>query len=213
MTSSRAVGLRRTARWADRACAETARARDPDWQGTTPSRCALDQILAIIDGFVDSAKMRSEIRQAFPKDAGLLVDMMDEFHAESEFALNRDNALAAFGILLEDSTKGMAWIVTHDGAPAGYVVLTFRFSMEAGSFEACVDDLFVRRPFRCMGHGKALLTTALAECERRRVHAVQVEVASHNEAARKLYDRHGLKESGRLTLTCELAKNSLAEKA
>lgn len=156
--------------------------------------------------------MSTTISKAVPADIPVLVELMHEFHAASGFTLDRAGAATAYSALLSDASRGVAWIAIRDNAPVGYVVLTFRFSMEAGGTDAFIDDMYVQPIFRRLGHGGSLLKELFSECERRRVHSIRVEVASDNVAAHALYWQYGLKDIGRQTLTVALAKNSLATK-
>ena len=150
--------------------------------------------------------MTTAIRKATLEDIPALVDMMREFYAESDYPLDRDWAARSFHALLRDDALGAAWIVTLDSEPAGYVVLTVRFSMEYGGLDAFIDDLFVRTEFRRRGLGRALLKSLFEECVRRRVLAVHVEVGQDNDAAKALYGGFGLRQGddGRQKLTARL---------
>jgi len=112
-------------------------------------------------------------------DIPVLVDLMQEFYAEADYPLDRDWAATSFSTLLQDDSRGAVWIVFHDSEPAGYIVLTIRFSMEYGGLEAFIDDLFVRPPYRCRGLGRAALNALFDECELRKVLAIHVEVSGH----------------------------------
>jgi ribosomal protein S18 acetylase RimI-like enzyme len=131
---------------------------------------------------------------------------MWEFYTESDYPLDREWATASFAALLSNDSLGGAWIVFEEGEPAGYVVLTVRFSMEYGGFEAFIDDLFVRPGRRRRGAGRALLEALRAECVRRGVLALHVEVGHDNTAAKALYRDRGLREreDGRQMLTVRL---------
>lgn len=150
--------------------------------------------------------MTTAIRKATLEDVPALVAMMREFYAESDYPLDRDWAAGSFQALLRDEAFGAAWIVSRDSEPAGYVVLTVRFSMEYGGLDAFVDDLFVRTEFRRRGLARALLKALFDECARRRVLAVHVEVGQDNDAAKALYGGFGLKpgDDGRQKLTARL---------
>jgi GNAT superfamily N-acetyltransferase len=78
--------------------------------------------------------------------------------------------------------------------------------MEYGGLDGWVDDLFVRPAFRRHGLARAALEALIAECERRGVLALHVEVGRENDAARPLYERFGLapREDDRVTLTRRL---------
>jgi len=76
--------------------------------------------------------MTTPTRRATLDDIPVLVDMMWEFYEEADYALDREWATASFSALLRNDSLGGAWIVFHEGEPAGYVVLTVRYSMESG---------------------------------------------------------------------------------
>ena len=146
------------------------------------------------------------VRRASPEDVPALVGLMEEFYAEADYPLDWKWAAASFARLLGDEALGAAWIAHHAGEPAGYVVLTVRHSMEYGGPDGWVDDLFVRPAYRRHGLARAALEALFAECERRGVLAVHVEVGRENDAARPLYEGFGLlpREDDRVTLTRRL---------
>lgn len=131
---------------------------------------------------------------------------MQEFYAESPYPLDRNRAADSFRALMQDDSRGAVWIIFHDSEPAGYVVLTIKFSMEYGGLDAFIDDLFIRSHYRRRGLGRAALKALFDECARRRVLAVHVEVGQDNAAANALYNSYGLKpyDDGRQTLTARL---------
>jgi ribosomal protein S18 acetylase RimI-like enzyme len=144
------------------------------------------------------------VRVASSPDIPVLVEMMREFYAAANYALDDGWARAAFVTLLSDRLRGMAWIVSEGETTVGYVVLTFRFSMEFGGTDAFIDDLYVRAEHRRRGAGRAALTAAFDECRRREIHALHVETGHDNAAARALYHRFGLEDRQRLLLTARL---------
>ena len=154
--------------------------------------------------------MATTVRNAAQADIPALVDLMQEFYAEAGYPLDRGWAAASFSALLSDDSRGAAWVVSHDTEPAGYVVLTVRFSMEYGGLDAFIDDLFVRLPFRRRGLGRAALDALFGECERRGVLAVHVEVGADNGAAKALYRGYGLDppSDGRQMLTTRLGNDT-----
>jgi ribosomal protein S18 acetylase RimI-like enzyme len=117
--------------------------------------------------------------------------MMEEFYAEAGTPFHAKRAAAAFGELLRDGGMGNAWILEIDGAPAGYVVVTYGFSLEFGGRDAFVDDLFVRRGHRRLGLGRMAVEKAFEECRRRGVRTLLLEVARANDPARELYRLFG----------------------
>ena len=146
-------------------------------------------------------------RAATVEDIPQLVELMGVFYAESGFGLDPGWAARSFTALLADDSRGAVWIVVGNARPAGYVVLTVRFSMEHGGLDAFIDDLFVHPEFRRQGLGDHALRTIFAECRRRGLLALHVEVGEDNVAARSLYSRFGLspRTDRRLLLTVGLA--------
>ena len=154
--------------------------------------------------------MSAEIREAKLEDVAALIDLMQHAHAEGGFVLNREIALAAFTALLNDRSHGAAWIALRDQKPEGYLVLTFKLSMESGGLDAFIEDIVVYRDARRSGVGSALMTEAIAECRRTGISAVHVEIGAGDEAAKSFYARCGLKNRGHTILTVALRENLLA---
>jgi len=134
---------------------------------------------------------------------------MQEFYAESSFPLDREWAAASFAALLADPALGGVWLAEAEGLPAGYVVLTVRFSMESGGRDGFVDDLYVRPAFRRRSVARELLAALFADCRRRNLLALHVEVGDENDAARALYAGFGLspRHDRRVLLTVRIPTN------
>jgi GNAT superfamily N-acetyltransferase len=154
--------------------------------------------------------MTTKTRRATSTDIPVLVELMHEFYAESDYPLDRQWAGACFSALLANDSLGCAWVILADSEPIGFVVLTVRFSMEFGAMVAFIDDLFIRPDFRRRGFGRAALKALLTECRKRKVCAVHVEVGRDNQPAQLLYALYGLKpgEDNRQLLTALLEINS-----
>jgi ribosomal protein S18 acetylase RimI-like enzyme len=154
--------------------------------------------------------MATLTRNATLDDIPILVDMMQEFYAGANYQLDRNWAAASFSALLQDDSLGAAWLIFHDSKPAGYVVLTIKFSMEYGGLAAFIDDLFIRQTYHRRGLGRAALRTLFDECKRRKVLAVHVEVGHDNVAAKALYHSYGLEpyNDGRQMLAVRLGEGS-----
>lgn len=146
------------------------------------------------------------VRSATAADIPTLVELMREFYAEADYALDQGRARASFSALLGDDALGRAWVAFCDSQPAGYVVLSVRFAMEYGGLVGIIDDLFIRPGLRGRGLGRAALDALVAECGRRGVLALHVEVGRDNGVAQTLYRSYGLKpyDDGRQVLTARL---------
>jgi GNAT superfamily N-acetyltransferase len=146
------------------------------------------------------------VRPATLADIPALVSLMEEFYAESSFPLDRASATASFEALLREPSRGAVWLLLEGVEAAGHVVLTTRFSMEHGGLDAFIDDLFVRPAHRRRGLARAGLEALFAECRRRGVLAVHVEVGDRNAPAQALYGAFGLapRTDGRVLFTTTL---------
>ena len=144
-------------------------------------------------------------RRATPDDIPVLVALMREFYAESDFPLPEEAAAEAFAGLLADERLGRLWLIEHLGEPAGYVALTVGYSMEYGGLRGFVYDLFVRAAHRGRGLAAASLAEVAAECEELEVRALLVEVGPENDVARRVYARAGLEDTGRVVMARALA--------
>ena len=145
------------------------------------------------------------VAKADNADIPVLVELMAEFHAQSNYALDPQWAAESFAKLLQVEYRGAAWIARRGAEPAGYVVLTVRHSMEFGGLDGFIYDFFVRPGSRRQGVGTLLLDSLFEECRERNVLAVHVEVGHDNEAAVALYDAFGLRDSGRKHLSVSLS--------
>lgn len=125
-------------------------------------------------------------------DVPALVELMAEFYAEAGFPLDTAWAERSFTALLSQPALGAAWLVRAQGEPAGYAVLTVRHSMEHGGPDAFIDDLFVRTAQRRRGVARAAMAALFAECRRRGILALHVEVGPDNSAANTLYAHWGM---------------------
>jgi ribosomal protein S18 acetylase RimI-like enzyme len=150
----------------------------------------------------------NSVKPATSADIEELVNLMTEFYRESGYRLNSELSRQALSKLIEDPKLGQVWLLQHNNQIAGYVVLTLVFSMEYGGLDAFVDDLFVRSKFRRLGLGRCGLDALLAECRRRGVRAVHIEVGRNNKPAKKLYAKFGFRNNHRQLFTLRLEEET-----
>lgn len=146
------------------------------------------------------------MRTAVPNDESRLVELMAEFYAEAGFELDCEHAAAAFAALLADDRLGQVWLLETDSAPVGYLVLTFRYSMEYGGPAGILDELFIRRPFCDRGLATAAVSELCEFCRARGLRAISVEAGRENDAAQRVYRGAGFVATDRQLLALELAK-------
>ncbi|MFN8076688.1 MAG: GNAT family N-acetyltransferase [Kineosporiaceae bacterium] len=99
--------------------------------------------------------------------------------------------------LLADDALGQVWLVHDDEHPAqdaadgaaGYAVITWGWSLESGGRECLLDEIYVRSPGR--GLGGLLLDAVITAAAQAGALAMFLETEAPNDAARRLYARHG----------------------
>jgi len=150
--------------------------------------------------------METTFRAATAADADALLAMMRALNEHDGTPFDEPSARAALAELLADDTLGVARLILLGGETAGYVVVTFGFSLEFGGRDAFVDELFVKEEFRGRGAGKAALGFAAEVCRARGVRALHLEVERQNTAAQSVYRRAGFADHDRYLLTKWLDK-------
>lgn len=134
-------------------------------------------------------------------DADELVELMREFYAFDHIAFDEEAARGALRKILGDDRFGVVHLIRVGAESAGYLVLTFGFSLEFHGRDAFVDELYLREPFRGRGIGRASIEFAVEICRREGVVALHLEVERANARAQNLYRRAGFRDHDRYLLT------------
>ena len=131
----------------------------------------------------------------------VLLELMREFYAQTHMTFSENTARAAVDELLKDPSQGEIYFVFHGSDLAGYVALTFCFSLEFHGRFALLDELYIREPFRHRGLGKAAMAFAENSCRHAGVKALRLEVGDNNSTAQALYTASGLQKDSRFLFT------------
>ena len=138
---------------------------------------------------------------AGPDEEELLLALMQEFYEVEHLRYREEVARAALAELRDSPALGRVLLVYQGDEPAGYVVLTYGFSLEFHGRDALVDELYVRERFRGQGLGTATLRMVEELCRAEGVHALHLEVDRVNLRAKRLYHREGYRDHDRHLLT------------
>ena len=111
---------------------------------------------------------------------------------------------AAIHGLVADASRGRLWLIEPGGETAGYVALTFGWSLEYLGRDAFIDDLYLRAPFRGRGLGTRVMEQVEAEARAHDVQALHLEVGRDNRAGQALYFRRGFRDNDRQLLSKRL---------
>ena len=145
--------------------------------------------------------MEIDFAPAGPSDADLLVPLMRDFYAHERIEFDEATARRALGELLGDAQHGRIYLIREGAEVAGYLVLTFGFSLEFGGRDAFVDELFIREGWRGRGIGRRALEVAARVCRTAGVRALLLEVDHGNTTAQALYHKAGFRDRGNHLLT------------
>ena len=135
--------------------------------------------------------METSFRLAEPSDADVLVEMMRGLYEHDRSPFDEPAHRAALALLFESEEHALAYLLLSGAEVAGYVVITFGFSLEFRGRDAFIDELFVKDDFRGRGLGGAAILFAEGVCRGRGVRALHLEVDRENARAQSVYRRSG----------------------
>jgi ribosomal protein S18 acetylase RimI-like enzyme len=150
--------------------------------------------------------MTAAFRLAGESDVPAILRLMTGLY-EEDGVVRLDLAAAerALRRLLAEPRAGLAWIAEEGGGePAGYLVVTFGYSLEYHGPDAFIDELYVAPACRGLGLGRAAIAVAEAACRERGVLALHLEVERANVRAETLYRRAGFEDGDRRLMTRRL---------
>ena len=132
------------------------------------------------------------IRPAGVRDVPALANLVEQywrFEAIERFDPGRMTGLLER--LVGQPALGRAWLASVSGAPAGYLVAVFVFSLEHQGLTAEIDEFFVLPQHRRLGLGKRMLGEAEAAFRDSGCTNVSLQIGRDNVAARAFYRGHG----------------------
>jgi ribosomal protein S18 acetylase RimI-like enzyme len=145
--------------------------------------------------------MEPAFRRAAIADLPDVVRMVRQFHGEEGIDSNEDTVTDSLRRLVGDDSLGRIWLVSEDSKLAGYVILTFGYSIEFRGRDAFVDELYIEEPHRDRGLGLKTLHFVQAAAAELGIRALHLEVAHTNERAAGLYHRLGFQKHDRALMT------------
>lgn len=128
-----------------------------------------------------------------------------DFFAEDRYPFNEEESRTNLALLLSDPRLGRVFVLEDGETPAGYLVLTFGFSLEFGGRNALVDELYVAPAHRGRGLGTQALVAAEELCSDLGIRAIHLVVERYKEDAQALYRRVGFVAYERDVMTKRLA--------
>jgi GNAT superfamily N-acetyltransferase len=148
--------------------------------------------------------MDPELRIATAEDAATILRMMRDYYAFDHLPFDEHAAESALEPLLADARLGEVWLAERDGAPLGYGVLCFGWSLEFHGRDAFVDEIFLVPESRGTGLGRRLLEHLENRARERGVGTIHLEVERENHRAHGVYRAGGYVDHDRFLLSKRL---------
>jgi ribosomal protein S18 acetylase RimI-like enzyme len=121
------------------------------------------------------------------RDIPQLLKWIQQLYSHDSIQFDTRKVRRALRELIDNPAFGRIWILTRDGQPAGYMVVTFGYSIEFGGRDAFIDELFVAEPHRHRSVGTRALQFATRACRELGIPALHLEVDRSNTGAQRLY--------------------------
>jgi ribosomal protein S18 acetylase RimI-like enzyme len=145
-------------------------------------------------------------RAATESDLELLLRFMAALYREDgSTPFRAELSDGALRLLLAAPERGLVRVIEWDGTPAGYVVLTWGYSLEFHGRDAFIDELYVAPEYRGSGLGRQAVAWAETVCRAHGAGALHLEVELDNERAHALYRASGFAERGLRLMTKRLS--------
>jgi len=150
------------------------------------------------------------LQRATPADLHALLKLIAEFYQVDGHSFDERRIQGALVPLLEHDLFGKVYLIGGQeglppasvGDPAGYVVVTWGYSLESGGREALIDEIFVRE--RGIGNGGKALQRLLHQLHTEGIKVVFLETERANDRARKFYQRFGFKADNSIWMSQSL---------
>jgi GNAT superfamily N-acetyltransferase len=150
--------------------------------------------------------MQPKLRPAQTGDIERLVQFSRQLNEEDpsftgEFHFDEAAVHAALEELLAAPALGRVWLIEVDKRPAGYVVLTFGFSLESRGRDALVDELYLIPDYRGRGIGRWVMGQMEVEARAGGLSRIYLEVELPNVRAQAFYQDLGYEDHNRYLMS------------
>ncbi|MGA9379416.1 MAG: GNAT family N-acetyltransferase [Phormidium sp.] len=145
--------------------------------------------------------MKITFKTATNSDRDLLLTLTKEFYQIEHLTYNVEVLNKCFDEIFTNENLATIWIICADREPAGYLVLTFGYSLEFHGRDALIDEFYIRETYRSQGIGKQTLEFVKTTCQTLGIKAVHLVVDHQNHRAKTIYQKAGFTEHERYIMT------------
>jgi len=130
------------------------------------------------------------IRKIKKEDKLIYTEMARDFYSSPAVLENipEENILNSFELFLSGTPYGDAFIFESDGQTAGYGVLAYTHSQEAGGRVVWIEEIYIKEEYRGRGFGSQFIRFVLDTIPARRY---RLETEPENDRAAALYRKLG----------------------
>ena len=146
-------------------------------------------------------------QQATLTDLALIFALMRQMQCDDPWSEPFEESIVRKSLadVLQNPAYGVIYVAHDEGAPVGYLVICFDFSLEYQGKGAWIDELFVVRSHRGQGIGMRFLELAEEVAAEHGAMFLHLEV-THGNPAIELYRRRGFADHHRYLMTKRLAE-------
>ena len=132
------------------------------------------------------------IRKMIPADKDKYIAMSKEFYSSDAVLhdIPAENFRKTFEVIISDSPYADGYIFDHNGEIAGYALLSFTYSNEAGGLVLLIEEVYILPEYQGRGLGKEFLAF-VEKTYRSEVALIRLEVEKTNKKALQLYKKVG----------------------
>ncbi|MCK9536814.1 MAG: GNAT family N-acetyltransferase [Bacilli bacterium] len=135
------------------------------------------------------------IRKINPDDKEIFIQLTKDFY-NTDAVLSKiptENIELTFEKIIDDSPYVDGYLYLHKGNVAGYCLLSFTYSNEAGGLIVSIEELYIVPKYQRRGIGSKFLDF-LDTTYHNKVAAMCLDVVKTNQTARQLYYKKGFKD-------------------
>ncbi len=139
-------------------------------------------------------------------DVSQLADLLAMLYAqEAEFTFDRQTQERGLRLIVQTPAAGQILVARKDSRAVGMVSLLFTLSTAEGGPACWLEDLIVHPDFRGAGLGSRLVAQAIEFARGQGCLRISLLTDRTNEAAQRLYRRHGFVDSPMAPLRLRLS--------
>jgi GNAT superfamily N-acetyltransferase len=152
----------------------------------------------------------ADFRFARPSDIPILIPLMQDFYLYERLPFDAVRTERLLNELLANEMLGRLVLFESQGEEAqertlaGYMVLTFGYSLEFGGRDALIDEFYVVPEARAAGIGADAIAHAAAICRELGISNVHLAVDYFNERVHGFYKRLGFRDHERHWMTLSI---------